>query len=350
MKFNGTALPNTPIEIIIENPLNKEIFSNIFQVDESGFTEFEYQTEKSSMKGTYTIIINQKEHRELIFTGIGELPTIPIKIEFDKINYKSNEVAKILLTGEASEILSLLIIDPSDKPKEETISITLQPDGRATHKLDLANYSSGVYTAVISKGSTQNIKIFTVGLQTGSGEISISTTKQEYLPGDAILILGETGKNNILIVSLLDQKGNVINEKEIFSDKNGKISSNVLRIPADAQSGKWTINAKSGSNFSTIPINIIKDVNEGMIILIEEGGKIPSVGEIITIKVTGVQQTVEIMISSSKGEIIDKLSFPASDQGEINLPWIIPKNIESGTYTISITDAYGSVQKNFEIK
>ena len=38
-----------------------------------------------------------------------------------------------------------------------------------TYSLNLDGYSSGVYTAVISKGSTQSTEIFAVGLQTGSG-------------------------------------------------------------------------------------------------------------------------------------------------------------------------------------
>ncbi len=57
------------------------------------------------------------------------------------------------------------------------MSITLQPDGRGTHTLNLEGYTSGVYTAVISKGNDKSAEIFTVGLQTGSGEIEINTTK-----------------------------------------------------------------------------------------------------------------------------------------------------------------------------
>ena len=45
--------------------------------------------------------------------------------------------------------------------------------------LDLDGYASGVYTAVISKGSAQSTEIFAVGLQTGSGSIEINTTKVE---------------------------------------------------------------------------------------------------------------------------------------------------------------------------
>ncbi|PJC51119.1 MAG: biofilm-associated protein, partial [Nitrosopumilales archaeon CG_4_9_14_0_2_um_filter_34_16] len=41
MKFNGTALPNKPIEIILEDPFGKEISSDIIQVGDSGIVEFE---------------------------------------------------------------------------------------------------------------------------------------------------------------------------------------------------------------------------------------------------------------------------------------------------------------------
>ncbi len=194
MKFNGTALPNKSIEIVLEDPLGKEIHADIIQTDDSGFVEFEFPTTQSTAEGTYTLIATQENEKEFIFAGLGELPTIPVNLEFDKLSYKTGGTAKISLTGKGSEIISLLIIDPSDKPKGDSISITLQPDGRGTYSLDLAGYSSGVYTAVISKGSTQNSEVFAVGLQTGSGDIKIQTTKFDYLPGDSILILGDTSQ------------------------------------------------------------------------------------------------------------------------------------------------------------
>lgn len=350
MKFNGTALPNKSIEVTIENPLKKEIFSEIFPVNELGYVEFEFQTLKTSMKGTYTIIISQEKYTELVFTGLGELPTIPIRVEFDKLNYKSSEMANILLTGKASEIINLLIIDPSDKPIGESSSIMLQPDGRKTYELDLTNYSSGVYTAVISKGSYQSTKVFTVGLQTGSGEIKINTTKTKYLPGESILILGKTAENSLLTLSLIDLEGNTVKEKEVFSNKDGNISEDSLRIPNNAGKGIWTINVKSGSNFNNITIEVLAKVSEGMTIIIGEGNEIPSVGKIITFKITGVKQAAEIEIKTENGVLVDKLSFPASDQGEINLPWLIPKNIEDGTYIVIVKDSQNTIQQTFEIK
>ncbi len=99
MKFSGTALPNKPIELILEDPLGKEIFADIILVNDSGFVEFEFQTTQSIVEGTYTLIATQEKEKEFIFTGIGQLPTIPVNLEFDKLNYKAGETAIISLVG-----------------------------------------------------------------------------------------------------------------------------------------------------------------------------------------------------------------------------------------------------------
>lgn len=350
MKFNGTALPNLPIEIILEDPLGNEIFSDIIHIDDSGFVEFEFQTELSATKGTYTIIATQEKEKEFIFVGVGQLPSIPVNLALDKLNYKAGEIAIISIIGKGSDIVSLLILDPSDKPKGVAITITLEPDGRGTYSLDLDGYSSGVYTAVISKGGTQNTEIFAVGLQTGSGQIEINTTRipPNYLPGDPILILGNTSPSAILTIILIDHDGNEVKVIETFSDKNGKISESSFRIPSDAIPGMWTINAKSGSNFDIIEIEVLATLQEGIQVSVGDVETLGVVGKIITIKVIGAHQTVEIEIIAQDGEIIENLSFQASSHGEINQPWIIPKETEPGIYTVRVADAFDSAETTFE--
>jgi len=350
MKFNGTALPNKSIELTLEDPLGKEIISDIIQIDESGIVNFEFPTTQNTMEGTYTLIAKQEKYKEFIYAGIGQLPTIPVNLEFDKLNYKAGETAVITLSGKASEIISLLIVDPSDKPKGESISIKLQPDGRGTHTIDLKGYSSGIYTAVLSKGSTQNSEVFTVGLQTGSGEININTTKVDYHPGDPILILGETSPNNLLTVSMINPDGKEIKTRDTFSDKNGKISEGSFRVPSDAKPGAWTIKAKSGSNFDNVKINVLAVIQEGMVVVVDEGQIIPGFGRTINIHVYGASQTVQMEIVAQDGEIIEELSFPASKTGEINQPWIVPQDTEPGVYTIKVSDALNSAETAYKIQ
>ena len=352
MKFNGTALPNMPIEIILEDPLGKEIFSDIIHTDDSGFVEFEFQTELSATKGTYTIIATQEKEKEFIFVGVGQLPSIPVNLALDKLNYKAGEIAIISIIGKGSDVVSLLILDPSDRPKGVAVTIILEPDGRGTYSLNLDGYSSGAYTAIISKGGTQNTEIFAIGLQTGSGQIEINTTRipPNYLPGDPILILGNTSPSAILTIILTDPDGNEVRVKETFSDKNGKISESSFRIPSDAVSGMWTINAKSGLNFDIVEIEVLATLQEGIQVSVRDIETLGVVGKIITIKVTGAQQTVEIEIIAEDGEIIETLSFLASSQGEINQPWIIPREMEPGIYTVRVVDAVDSAETTFKFQ
>ena len=356
MKFNGTAPPNKTLEIILIDPLGDEKISDIIQVDESGIVEFAYPTKENIDKeGTWTLIAAQDGNKEFIFTGLGEPPSIPINIEFDKLNYKSTETATISLTGKPLDKLNMLIIDPSDKAKQfsddsNVVSITLQQDGRKTYSLDLNGYASGTYTAVISKGSSKSSQIFTVGLQTGSGEIKISSTKSEYRPGEPILVLGKANQNVLLTLTLIDPDGNLWKTKEIFSDKVGNIKGGELRMPSKAKPGIWTIKVQSGSNFNEIKIEVITSIEEGLVVTVNQGIEIPGFGKSINIKVVNAVQTVQIEIISSNGNVIETLSFPPTSKGEIKQPWFIPQGTASGTYTVKVKDGQNTAQTTFDIK
>ncbi len=350
MQFNGTALPSISIELVLKDPLGKEIASDIIQVDDSGNIKYEYPTTQNTIKGTYTLIATQEKHKEFIYAGIGQLPTIPVNMEFDKMNYKTGDSAIITLAGKGSEIISLLIIDPSDKPKGDVVSITLQPDGRSTYTLNLEGYTSGVYTAVISKGNAKSAEIFTVGLQTGSGEIEINTTKIGYQPGDPILILGNTGPNVLLTLTLLDPNGNEIKVKEAFSNKDGRISESGFRVPSDANPGVWILNAKSGANFDNVEIQIRTTVIEGMTVSVEQGKNIPGIGDTILIKVFGAKQNVTIDIISESGEIIGEIEGVITSAGIIDQIWPIPKETEPGIYTIKVETPTDSAETTYELE
>ena len=267
----------------------------------------------------------------------------------NKTNYKTTDTAIISLIGKENEIVNLIIIDPSTNQKGETISIALQSDGLNTYDLDLTGYSSGVYSAVISKGSTESKAIFTVGLQTGVKEIKIQTTKQIYQPGEAILILGDTAENSIIEIIMLDPDGNKIKEKETFSNKEGRISDNSFKIPTDANSGIWKIGEKSGSHFNEVEIEVLSELNSGIQIIIEEGVEVVGIGKTIQIKLAGVTQSAEINIKTNEDIIIDTLSINPSKQGEINVSWIVPKEMEPGIYKITVKDAVTFAENTFVV-
>ena len=103
------------------------------------------------------------------------------------------------------------------------------------------------------RGESTGSAVFTIGLTTGSGAISIQTTRDEYKQGEQILILGNTGAINVLLdITISDPNGKIIKKIETFSDKFGVFKIDNFRIPLDAVIGEWTINAKSGGNFKDV--------------------------------------------------------------------------------------------------
>ncbi|MEK6865612.1 MAG: biofilm-associated protein, partial [Thermoproteota archaeon] len=177
----------------------------------------------------------------------------------------------------------------------------------------------------------------------------ISSTKLDYRPGDAILVLGKTNSNVLLTLELIDPEGVVWKTKEVFSDKEGNIKGGELRIPSKAKPGIWTIKAQSGQNLDKIEIEVITSAEEGLVITVSQGMEIPGFGKSIDIKVVNAIQSVQIEIIASDGEIIETLSFPASGKGEIKQPWFIPKDTVPGTYTIKVKDAQNTAETTFDI-
>lgn len=349
LTFNGTALPNEKIDIILKDPRGEEIFSDVLQPKSDGFFNFEFPTQISSLEGTYVLVAFQGESSEIVLVGLGELPEVQLVAQMDKTNYKAGQKAIISLIAPPSSTVSLLIIDPSDKPKFSD-TIIVGPDGKKDYELDLTNYGSGVYTTVISRGNAQDEAQFSVGLQTGSGNIKLGTTKVEYSPGDPVLVLGNAGPNIIVIVTLYDPDGNIVKTRETFTNKKGTFSEGSFRIPTDAKIGVWKIRAESGPNFSETTFKVLSSEQTGMVVFVEKITISPIVGKLVEIRVVGAAQTVEIDIVSEKGEEIGHIEFPATDAGDILTPWPVPKNTPPGVYTIKVKDAFSTAETTFTLE
>ncbi len=266
IKFTGTAVPNIPIELILENNVGDEIASDIIEVTDSGLVEFEYQTtENDDIEGTWTLIATQKNNKEFIYVGYDVFPTIPVNIKFDKTNYKNTEKPIVSLAGIPSEKVSLIIITPSGSVVGSDIAIQLKADGRGQHSLDLSGYVSGIYTAVVKKGGSQNSENFSVGLLSGSGQINSKITQTEYNQGERILLLGSTANpNSLMIVTLINPDGKKVKTLEIASNSEGMFSEERLKIPSNGKIGLWEIMITSGSNLDKIEFDVFSEIKEGM--------------------------------------------------------------------------------------
>ena len=342
IKFNGTALPDIPIDFVLQDSIGNEIASDSFEVDNSGLVEFQYQSSKNLDKeGTWTLIATQQEHRELIYVGYEQFPEIPVHIAFDKLNYKTSETAIITITGKASEKLTMIIITPSGSLETGSIPIQLESNGKLNHDLKLTGFATGIYNAVIEKGNAQSSKLFTVGLQIGSGDIKLTTPKLIYLPGEAILLLGEANRDTLFTATLFDPDGKPTKVVEFPSGDQGKFTENRLRIPSNAVFGSWMVKVMSGPNFYEIDIEVLSILDEGIRVAVIHDRVIPGFGTIIKLQVDGAipKSSVAITISDENGDIIDdSIKCNATEESKCSVPWTITKNLLPGIYTVNVTD------------
>ena len=102
--------------------------------------------------------------------------------------------------------------------------------------------------------------------------------------------------------------------------------------------------------FHNIEFEVLAVTTEGMVISVTEGQFMGGIGESINIQVFGAKHTVIIEIVDKDDEVIEILEFPATDTGEVNQPWIIPNDIEPGTYTVKAEDAFNSAETTYTLR
>ena len=253
--FIGEAEPNKNLEIIIKNQARTIIHTDDIMLDATGNIDYKFNTDVGFLKGTYIIMINQGDSSYAGLFGVGTPPVQQLIITMNKLNFTTQSTAIVNVVGPALTNISILVTDQSGN-EEISTSITTGVTGHGRDTLNLNSLSSGVYTAIALKGSMQDTTKFSVGLVTGSGPITLSSTKDVYAPGDRVLILGKTGANSILQINLIDPQDNTVRTQEIFSDSNGQFSS-TFRIPIDAETGIWKIGVDSRLDHAVTEFNVI---------------------------------------------------------------------------------------------
>ena len=342
--LSGTGLPNKDVTIIIKDAEDKIIHYEILNGKNSGNISFEYTTEELAPTGTYTLIANQEGETDVNLFGIGQYPTSQIVVLMDKKNYISSSTVQMNIIGPPSTGLMLVVIDPSDNNKFSDTIIT-NSQGKIKYLLDVSNYASGVYQVVVTKGNVQDSTQFSIGLQTASGPITLNTSKQVYVPGDRIILLGQTGNESLITITLFDPSGNIFGKTEVFSSFDGNFSSEELGLPTNAELGTWKIIANSRLNSATHEITVSETSQLILSLLIEKTEF--NVGETMMIKGVGPTTSSHIDIEIiGGGETIVTLGTPITGTGEFSVPWIIPGNLTVGAYIINIDN--GQVTANFQ--
>ena len=340
MIFEGSAIPEQELEAILEDPKGTVVFSDVIRVDSSGYVLISYETTKSFKEGTYVLSVSQKNESEIILVGLGVLPEQQLIIKTNGLNYSTTDKLIITIRGESKSTVNLLIIDPSDKEKMSE-AIKLDQSGYASYELELKGYSSGAYTAVISRGGAQDSVLFTVGLQTGSGPISASLTKETFKPTESILVIGNTGKNTILTLSLINPDNEIVKVTKTFTDKDGKFANEEIRIPVSAPSGVWKLNIKSGGNYTEMVFEVLNEERIGIIIQLDNTEFKHE--EIITLSGSGaIGNRVFVSVSDPNGNEVIQLDTPIKDDGTFTIPWKVSTDNEAGEYKVEVRDSSSS--------
>ena len=337
VSITGTSEPNKSTTIWIKDQDKKIVLFDITTSDASGNLNYEFVTDDTFSTGTYTVIVKQEEGSDAAVFGIGQYPSTRIVVLVEKTNFALNSKAILSIVGPPSSKLSIAILDSNDNLKISD-SITTSSLGKSKYVLDLADLSAGVYRAAVSATNIQDSVKFSIGLEPGSGAISLATTSENYSPGESILVLGNTGNNARITITLLDPSGNISSQTEIFSDANGNFSTEDIGIPSNGVLGNWKITAHSRLDSKTIDINVSVPTAKGITIQIEEAEF--SIGDTVIIVGMAVSDAsrLEIQIINQSDQVIVSLATSITSDDTFFLPWIVPSGFDTGIYTIRVTD------------
>ena len=337
VSITGTSEPNKSTTIWIKDQDKKIVLFDIITSDVSGNLNYEFVTDNTFSTGTYTAIVKQEEGSDATLFGIGKYPSESIITLMEKTNFALDSKAIISIIGPSASKLSIAILDSNDNLKISD-SVVTGSAGKIKHTIDLDGLSSGVYRAAVSTTNIQDSVKFSIGLETGSGAISLTTTKNNYSLGESILVLGQTGNNARLTITLFDPSGNISSQTEIFSDSTGGFSTENIGIPSDGTLGNWKITAHSRLDTKSIDIDVSVPTDKGITLQIDSQEWF--VGNTLMINGVAISDAnrLEIKITNQSGQVVESLGTPITSDDTFSLPWTIPNSFDAGMYTITITD------------
>ena len=346
VSISGTSEPNQSTTIWVKNQNKKIVHYDIFTTKANGELKYDFVTDNIFSSGTYTIILKQKEGSDAILFGVNQYPATSIITLMDQSNFDINSKASLNIIAPPTSKLTITVLDSNDNTKI-TDTMTASSVGKNKYTIDLDGLAAGVYRAAVSASNLQDSIKFSIGLEPGSGEISLIATQGNYSPGDSILIIGNTGNNARLTVTLFDPTGDISTQTETFSDTNGNFSTENIGIPSNGELGNWKITVNSRLDSKSVDISVSIPTAEGITLQIEE--TVFSVGNVIMIKGIAVSdsQTVDVQIIDQNDDVVAQLGTPITSDDTFSLPWTVPNSFDPGMYIIKASDSVNT--DSFEI-
>ena len=349
ISITGSGEPTKNTTVLIKDEDGKIVHYDVFASQGNGDLNYEFMISDTFVTGTYTAILKQENGSDAALFGVGKYPSSSIVTLMEKTNFTINSKAVISIIGPNSSKLSIKILDSNDNIKS-TDSVTTSSAGKSKYAIDLDGLSSGIYRAVVSSTNIQDSVKFSVGLEPGSGAISLIAIQENYSPGESVLVLGNTGINARLTVTLYDPSGNVSSATETFSDTSGNFATNELGIPFSGDFGTWKITAHSRLDTKSVDINVSVPTEKGITLTLENTEFLT--GQTVTIKGIAKSDTsrLQIEVTDQDGVIVETLETPITSDGTFSVPWVIPHSMDTGIYTITITDDQNSDSKEIFIQ
>jgi len=332
----GISEPNTNTTIWVKDASKRILIFDVVTADQNGKFDYEFVLDDGFSIGTHAIIAKHAQGNDATLFGVGQYPTTYVVGLLEKSNFPVNSKAVLNLIGPPTSRLSITILDSNDNIKLSD-SVTTSSIGKTRYTMNLESLSSGVYRVAISLQNIQESVKFSIGSETGSGDITLNPTKSSYSPSESILLFGSTGSNARITINLIDPAGQISSTTEIFSDGLGQFSTENLGIPSNGVLGDWKLTAYSKLDSTTITIKVSVPLEQSIKLQIVETDFL--IGDTVIIKGVAKSDTnrLHVTITYEDGEEITSLDTPLSD-GEFSVPWVVPNDSKSGTYTIVVSD------------
>lgn len=313
--------------------------------------------------------------------GSGGSDELTISVISDRKNYVFDETA--IISGNVSQRVyhekpsftqQQISIDVNGPGKYQR-TITLYPDLNLQYKTQLKlakvlGVVSGTYTVNVSYGTASDVMIFSVGekkvasSEEDMAELTLSTDKQVYLPGQTVQISVSTNKtiqSAGLKYQVYDAKGIQIFSGTLYPKPSGEFSGNVFMSPTKPVYGTLTIVADYGDQHAETTFDLAQDIKNSEQIILTTDKKAYAPGEPIMISGRSNKHVVSLdleVIQTGTGSL-DKIAnnvFKIKDQvklaGDSTFRYdlkVPAGDINMGNFKITVSKEFGKATTEFKI-
>lgn len=314
--------------------------------------------------------------------GAGAASTqLAVFVKSDKKNYIFDETA--IISGNVSKRVyqekpffsQQQLVISVDGPGKYQRTVTIYPDLNLEYKTQIKldkvlGTVAGTYRVDVKYGDASDTTIFSVGdkvvaeTEEEESELTISTDKSVYLPGQTVKISASTNKiipGEGLKYVVYDAKGIQIFSGRLFPNQSGEFSGSVYMSPTKPVYGTLDIVADYGKQHAQVSFDLAKDEKDTQKIVLVTDKNAYAPGEPIIISGRSnkyvpaldleVIQTGTGSIGNTANNIFKikdqvKLAGDSSFSYELKVP---AGKINLGDYRVTVSKEFGKATTEFKI-